>query len=109
MLAADGPHGSLVKGESREMGRLCALLLFLSPSVALAALGGVKTVDPLQLTAGDNYTTLEEAISALNTEGVADGGVSIRIASGIYDLSAPLNEVASRQWGDLNASAGVKT
>jgi len=57
---------------------------------APAALSGIKTIDNTQPTAGDNFQNFTDAFEALNTSGVADGGVIFNVAEGqIFSENPP--------------------
>ncbi|GAB2869909.1 autotransporter outer membrane beta-barrel domain-containing protein [Hymenobacter ruber] len=61
---------------------LAAGLLLAASPAAQAQLSGIKTINP-NGTGANNYPTFTAAVTALNTSGVATGGVTFNVAQGI--------------------------
>ncbi|HAP35445.1 MAG TPA: hypothetical protein DCQ28_05690, partial [Bacteroidetes bacterium] len=68
-----------------------SFLLFDSAILTAQSLTGIKTID---VTTGD-YTTLSDAVTALNTNGVGAGGVTFLVTDGQTFSSGPLSITAT--------------
>ena len=81
---------------------IASLFLNSIPVFSQMGLSGVKTIDPLG--AGpNNYTNFATAINALNSNGVAVGGVTFNVVSGGTFNEAPLTiSISINQPGAAN-------
>ena len=93
----------------RRTGIFC-LLLFVAPWVLRAQLSGTYTVNPAG-SGPNNYTTLQAAVTALNTQGVS-GPVNLLIAPGTTHPAVSIGAVAgtspvNRVRFNVDTTAGV--